>query len=125
LKVGAGTPPVLTEGGWLSVYHGVDAIEDGHSAARRRYAAGVMIHDVERPHIVRYQSTMPLFRPETDAELRGVVNDVVFPTGIDARPHAALDELDVYYGMADERIGLISLRLGIRRIAAVSTLRAA
>jgi predicted GH43/DUF377 family glycosyl hydrolase len=125
LKVGAGTPPILTDRGWLSVYHGVDAIAHAPETGRRRYAAGIVIHDVDRPHIVRYRSEMPLFVPETDAELRGVVNDVVFPTGIDTRPDAALDELDVYYGMADQRIGLISLRLGVQRIADISTRRAA
>ncbi|HYZ15379.1 MAG TPA: hypothetical protein VE591_03215 [Candidatus Acidoferrum sp.] len=116
LKVGAGTPPVLTDRGWLSIYHGVDPISGSPGATRRRYAAGILIHDAERPHIVRYRSPAPLFVPETEAELRGVVNDVVFPTGIDARPGAPLNEFDVYYGMADERIGLISLRLDTRRV---------
>jgi beta-1,2-mannobiose phosphorylase / 1,2-beta-oligomannan phosphorylase len=126
MKVGAGTPPVLTDRGWLSIYHGVDAIGGSAGTGRRRYAAGILIHDVERPHIVRYRSPAPIFVPETEAELRGVVNDVVFPTGIDVRPGAPLDEFDVYYGMADERIGLVSLRLDVRRVAARSaTARAA
>jgi hypothetical protein len=42
----------------------------------------------------------------------------VFPTGIDTRPGARPGEFDVYYGMADERVGLISLRLGALCIAA-------
>ena len=40
-------------------------------------------------------------RPATECE--GVVPRVVFPTGVDARPDG---ELDVYYGMADSRIGV-------------------
>lgn len=116
LKVGAGTPPILTDRGWLSVYHGVDAIADVRNGARRRYSAGILIHDAERPHLIRYRSPVPVFVPETDAECRGVVNDVVFPTGIDARPTSPLEEFDVYYGMADERIGLFSLSLNARRV---------
>jgi beta-1,2-mannobiose phosphorylase / 1,2-beta-oligomannan phosphorylase len=121
LKVGAGTPPVLTDRGWLSIYHGVDPIGGSLSAGRRRYAAGILIHDLERPHVVRYRSPAPLFAPETEAELRGVVNDVVFPTGIDARPGGHRNEFDVYYGMADERVGLISLCLAASRIAELRT----
>jgi beta-1,2-mannobiose phosphorylase / 1,2-beta-oligomannan phosphorylase len=119
LKVGAGTPPILTDKGWLSVYHGVDAGVDVSNSARRRYAAGVLVHDVKQPHLVRYRSQMPLIAPETDTERRGVVNDVVFPTGIDVRPTAPLNEFDIYYGMADERIGLVTLSLNARRIALV------
>jgi predicted GH43/DUF377 family glycosyl hydrolase len=37
------------------------------------------------------------------AESEGVVPSVVFPTGLDARPDG---QLDVYYGMADSRIGV-------------------
>jgi predicted GH43/DUF377 family glycosyl hydrolase len=33
----------------------------------------------------------------------GVVPRVVFPTGVDVQGH---DTLDVYYGMADSRIGV-------------------
>jgi beta-1,2-mannobiose phosphorylase / 1,2-beta-oligomannan phosphorylase len=111
LKVGAGTPPVLTNHGWLSVYHGVDVDDDVSNGARRRYAAGILVHDVYQPHLVRCRSQRPLIEPETDTERRGVVNDVVFPTGIDVRPSAPRDEFDIYYGMADERIGLVTLSL--------------
>jgi predicted GH43/DUF377 family glycosyl hydrolase len=118
LKVGAGTPPILTDQGWLSVYHGVDASDDSSVGARHRYAAGILIHDAKRPHIIRYRSHAPLIVPETDAERRGVVNDVVFPTGIDHRPKAPADEFDVYYGMGDERIGLVTLSLNAIRMSA-------
>jgi predicted GH43/DUF377 family glycosyl hydrolase len=119
IKVGAGTPPILTDQGWLSVYHGVDASGDLSNGARRRYAAGILIHDAERPHIIRYRSPAPFMVPETEAERRGVVNDVVFPTGIDHRPNAPVDEFDVYYGMGDERIGLVTLSLNVSRMSAL------
>jgi predicted GH43/DUF377 family glycosyl hydrolase len=119
LKVGAGTPPILTDQGWLSVYHGVDASNDSSTGARHRYAAGILIHDAKRPHIMRYRSHAPFIVPETDAERRGVVNDVVFPTGIDHRPKAPVGEFDVYYGMGDERIGLVTLSLNVIRMPAL------
>jgi predicted GH43/DUF377 family glycosyl hydrolase len=76
-----------------------------------RYSAGIVLHDIERPHVVLYRSPRPLFAPETGDERRGIVNDVVFPTGLDARPDAPARTYDVYYGMADLRIGRISLEL--------------
>jgi predicted GH43/DUF377 family glycosyl hydrolase len=113
IKNGAGTPPVLTEEGWFSIFHGVDAKYDATGkAAGMRYRAGVVIHDTLRPDIVLYRSPRPILAPETDAERRGTVNDVVFPTGIDVRPGASARDFDVYYGMADSRIGRISVELG-------------
>ena len=100
LKNGAGTPPVRTEAGWLSFFHGVDALEhaDGPSLY---YRAGIVVHDLERPDRVIYRSPEPLLDPQTPDERVGIVNDVVFPTGIDVR---SAGTYDVYYGAADARI---------------------
>ena len=112
IKNGAGTPPVRIDEGWLSLYHGVDVRYDAQGAcAGMRYSAGFLIHDAERPDIVRYCSSAPVLSPETPDECFGVVNEVVFPTGIDAFPGAAPREFDVYYGMADTKIGRVRFRL--------------
>jgi predicted GH43/DUF377 family glycosyl hydrolase len=100
LKNGAGTPPVRTRLGWLSVFHGVDAVEGAHGLSLR-YSAGLLINDIERPHRVLYRSPEPVLVPETTAERFGTVNDVVFPTGID---EVGPDAFDVYYGAADAKI---------------------
>jgi predicted GH43/DUF377 family glycosyl hydrolase len=106
VKNGAGTIPVRTDEGWLSLFHGVDARYTGANAISGLvYQGGIVIHDIERPHIVRYRSPEPILSPETAAECRGAVANVVFPTGIDVRPGAAPRDYDVYYGMADSRIG--------------------
>jgi predicted GH43/DUF377 family glycosyl hydrolase len=43
-------------------------------------------------------------------ERQGIVANVVFPTGIDRRDDLGLpDRFDVYYGMADDRIGVARL----------------
>jgi beta-1,2-mannobiose phosphorylase / 1,2-beta-oligomannan phosphorylase len=45
-------------------------------------------------------------------ERSGTVANVVFPTGIDRRDDLGLaDRFDVYYGMADNRIGVARLDL--------------
>jgi len=107
LKTGGGTPPVRIAEGWFSLYHAVDAVEvDGRYAMT--YSAGIVVHDAEQPHIVRYRSPAPVLTPEHPDEMHGVVNNVVFPTGIDVK---GAREFDVYYGMADARIGRAAVSL--------------
>ncbi len=107
LKNGAGTPPVRTSRGWLSVFHGVDAVE-GAGGPTLFYSAGVVICDLESPHRVVYRSPTPILVPETTAERFGTVNDVVFPTGIEP---AGPEAFDVYYGAADAKISRCRLTL--------------
>jgi beta-1,2-mannobiose phosphorylase / 1,2-beta-oligomannan phosphorylase len=100
LKNGAGTPPIRTSLGWLSVFHGVDAI-DKPSGKSLYYSAGIMINDLHSPDRLVYRSAQAVLVPETTAERFGTVNDVVFPTGID---EVARNAFDVYYGAADAKI---------------------
>ena len=47
---------------------------------------------------------------ELPQERQGIVANVVFPTGIDRRDDlGSPDRFDVYYGMADNRIGVARL----------------
>jgi predicted GH43/DUF377 family glycosyl hydrolase len=113
IKNGAGTPPIRIEEGWFSFFHGVDALYDPNGRCTgMRYSAGIVIHDAERPDRVLYRSPEPAFHPETSDELRGMVNNVVFPTAIDVHPGASPRNYDVYYGMADSRIGVVRVHLG-------------
>ena len=44
LKIGGGTPPILTRHGWLIVYHGVGEMEQANKSVHAlRYSAGVMV----------------------------------------------------------------------------------
>ena len=108
LKNGCGTPPVKTADGWLSLFHAVDARDRGDGQATVYYHAGIVLHDLERLDRVLFRSPEPLLQPETGAERFGVVDDVVFPTGIDARPGGGYD---IYYGAADARIARAELHL--------------
>jgi predicted GH43/DUF377 family glycosyl hydrolase len=113
LKVGAGTPPILTRHGWLVIYHGVSELTGPHEGARHLcYSAGVMVLSKEHPHEIRYRSAEPVLTPILPQERSGTVANVVFPTGIDRRDDLGLpDRFDVYYGMADTRIGVARLDL--------------
>ena len=113
LKIGGGTPPILTRHGWLIVYHGVS--EMGPSAGgtpKLRYSAGVMVLSEAAPEVIRYRSLEPVLAPELLHERQGIVANVVFPTAIDRRDDlGSPDRFDVYYGMADSRIGVAKLTI--------------
>jgi len=113
LKIGGGTPPIMTRHGWLIVYHGVSELEKPAATGRKLcYAAGVMVFSKEHPLEVRYRSSDPVLSPELPQERDGAIANVVFPTGIDRRDDLGLpDRFDVYYGMADSRIGVARLDL--------------
>jgi predicted GH43/DUF377 family glycosyl hydrolase len=113
LKIGGGTPPVLTRHGWLIVYHGVHEVADPSREAHSLcYSAGVMVLSREHPRTILYRSAEPALTPMLPRERHGIVANVVFPTGIDRRDDLGLpDRFDVYYGMADARIGVARLDL--------------
>jgi predicted GH43/DUF377 family glycosyl hydrolase len=100
--VGGGCPPIETEYGWLLIYHSVQDTSEGYV-----YSASAALLDLENPQKEIARLPFPLFKPEHDWELKGVVNNVCFPTG------TALfgDTLYIYYGSADERIACASLSL--------------
>jgi predicted GH43/DUF377 family glycosyl hydrolase len=106
LKVGGGTPPLRTPQGWLTFYHGVEGLADNDP--NRRYHAGALLLDLDDPARVLYQSPQPVLSPQQPDETVGVVSNVVFPTGVVAQPDG---RVDVYYGMADQAIGLATTRL--------------
>jgi beta-1,2-mannobiose phosphorylase / 1,2-beta-oligomannan phosphorylase len=108
LKIGGGTPPMLTRHGWLIIYHGVSEIMKPDSIDHQLcYSAGVMVFSNEHPLVIRYRSSEPLLTPSLPQEQLGTVANVVFPTGIDRRSDLGTpDRYDVYYGMADSRIGV-------------------
>lgn len=116
LKIGGGTPPILTRHGWLIIYHGVSETPnpdmDRHTLT---YSAGVMVLSKEHPQLILYRSAEPVLMPMLPKERSGIVPNVVFPTGIDRRDDlGSPDRFDVYYGMADNRIG--AARLDVPKI---------
>ena len=108
LKIGGGTPPVRVPEGWLILHHGVDGnIVTGRDLQPGvLYSAGAMLLDVGDVSRVVARSNTPLLEPSHELERDGIVPNVVFPTGIDVRADGSAD---VFYGMADSRIGAARL----------------
>ena len=102
LKVGVGAPPLRLGHGWLVFYHGVSG-RLGHGAPRLCYRAGALLLDAREPRRVLYRSGRSILAPRVRAEHSGVTPHVVFPTGWDVRSETTVD---LYYGMADSRIGV-------------------
>ncbi|HZK98020.1 MAG TPA: hypothetical protein VFC67_27710 [Prolixibacteraceae bacterium] len=112
LKIGGGTPPILTKHGWLIIYHGVSDLAKGKEKHQLCYSAGVMILSEKHPRMIHYRSGKPVLTPELLSERSGIIDNVVFPTGIDQRDDLGQpNRFDVYYGMADSRIGVARLDL--------------
>jgi len=111
LKIGGGTPPMMTRHGWLILYHGVSNVAEPCSGVCQLcYSAGVMVLSKEHPQEILYRSAHAVLTPQLQQECHGSVANVVFPTGIDRRDDLGrVNRFDVYYGMADSRIGVARL----------------
>lgn len=98
-RVGIGAPPIKTDYGWLLFYHGVD-----HS---RVYSLGLMVLDLEDQTKVIYRSKEPILAPQTEWEKTGLVNNVIFTSGVVEMK----DDYYIYYGAADKCIGVASISM--------------
>jgi predicted GH43/DUF377 family glycosyl hydrolase len=96
--VGAGPPPVLTDRGWLLVYHGVAT----HFATSNIYQAGCLLLDRDDPTRVLARCRDNILEPRRVWELTGQVPNVVFPSGLTVDPGGAVA---IYYGAADTCVG--------------------
>lgn len=99
-RVGAGTPPIATDEGWLEIYHGSRrAMRAGEVGA---YSAGALLLDRTNPTRILRRSHGPIMQPTADFERSGFVANVVFPTAL-----VDLGEtLRVYYGASDTFVGV-------------------
>jgi beta-1,2-mannobiose phosphorylase / 1,2-beta-oligomannan phosphorylase len=108
LKIGTGPPPLRRPEGWLLLYHGVSGklVPGTDLQPTVCYCAGAMLLDAAEVWRVTARTPAPLLEPETREERQGIVPNVVFPTGLDELGDGTAD---VYYGMADSRIGVARL----------------
>jgi len=96
-RIGAGGPPIRTDYGWVTIYHGVDE--------RRTYRLGIAVLDLDDPTRIIYRQDTPILEPSEGWELYGDVPNVVFSCG-----QAAVDsDIYVYYGAADSVIGVATM----------------
>ena len=100
--VGGGCPPIETQFGWLIIYHGVHDSVNGYV-----YCACAALLDLDTPQKEIARLPYPLFEPEYDWELKGIVDNICFPTGAFIKN----DTLFIFYGAADEHIACASVSL--------------
>lgn len=99
---GAGCPPIETKKGWIFIYHAAYKIDN-----ELIYKAHCILLELENPIEIIGYLPYALIEPEYDWEIKGNVNNVVFPTGSILQN----DQIYVYYGAADSRIACISFSL--------------
>jgi predicted GH43/DUF377 family glycosyl hydrolase len=93
MKIGPGAPPIKTERGWLSIYHGVFQTMGGAV-----YRLGVALHDLSNPAKIVGVSDSWILQPEDPWEVTGYVHNVVFTCGAVAEPDGTVK---IYWGGAD------------------------
>lgn len=93
MKIGPGAPPIRTEKGWLSIYHGVFPTMDGSV-----YRLGVALHKLNDPENIIGVGDRWILQPEDQCELVGYVHNVVFCCGAVAEDDGSLK---LYWGGAD------------------------
>ena len=92
-KVGPGGPPIITEEGWLHIFHGVYT-----TMAGAVYRLGVALHDIQDPSHVIGVSDNWILQPEDPWEISGYVPNVVFTGGSIPEDDGTLK---IYWGGAD------------------------
>jgi predicted GH43/DUF377 family glycosyl hydrolase len=107
VRIGGGTPPVLLPHGWFTIYHGIEAVQHADGLSTNRYTAAALELNIEDPRRVLYRSPKPTLEPTLPEERFGVVGNVVFPTAVEQHD----TYLDVYYGMADDAIGVARMTI--------------
>lgn len=100
-KIGGSTPPILTDCGWLMLYHGV--AEGG----KAEYCVGALLLDKDNPLKVIARTKEPIMSPEYQYETDGVYGRCIFPVG-----NVVVNGiLYVYYGAADRYVGVATCPL--------------
>ena len=95
-RVGASAPPILTEHGWLEIYHGVRMTTAGPI-----YRIGAVMLERDNPARVLGRCLAPLLSPREDYERVGDIGNVVFACGAIVEDDG---QVKVYYGAADTSI---------------------
>jgi len=97
-KIGASTPPVKTDKGWLLMYHGVRGFGMG-----ALYKQGMALLDLNEPWKVIARCREPFLFPEEHHERIGDVGNVVFCNGWIVENDG---KVKIYYSGADTNICL-------------------
>lgn len=98
-RLGAGAAPIKTEKGWLEIYHG--------ATVANRYCLGALLLDLKDPSKVIARSQEPIMQPTEVYERQGFFGEVIFTNGHIVEG----DTIKMYYGAADEFVGLATFSI--------------
>ena len=90
---GAGAPPILTDKGWLLLYHAIDKKDSN------KYKVGAMLLDRKDPTKILFRSPQPILEPDMHYENDGKPG-VVYASGA----VILKDNLMIYYGGGDRHV---------------------
>jgi len=93
MKIGPGAPPIRTDKGWLSIYHGVFPTMDGAV-----YRLGAALHKLDDPARILGVGNRWILQPEDQWERVGYVHNVVFTCGAVPEDDGTVK---LYWGGAD------------------------
>ena len=93
-----GAPPLKTQKGWLLIYCG--------AARKKIWSISATLLDLKNPRKI-VSSSKQILNPEKEYELKGLVPNVIFPSGA----VIVKDKLFVYYGAADKTCCLATCSL--------------
>lgn len=96
-RLGAGAPPIKLDEGYLHIYH---AASDDNV-----YSLGAFLTSLENPFKIIKITNEPFMVPSAPYEINGFFGGVVFTCGVLLKN----DLLHIYYGAADETIGLATI----------------
>lgn len=100
-RLGAGAPPILTDYGFLEIYHG--------ATEKHKYSLGAVLLDRDNPRKVLARSEDAFMKPIAKYEKKGFFGGVVFTDGIVLRDGV----IWIYYGAADSITCLASIELDV------------
>ncbi|MFO8101009.1 MAG: glycosidase [Dehalococcoidia bacterium] len=101
-RIGLSAPPMLTNEGWLILYHGVRTTASGSI-----YRLGLALLDRDNPTRLTHRTDPWVFGPQASYEREGDVDDVVFPCGWVLED----DTIRMYYGAADFSLAVATANL--------------
>ncbi len=102
-QIELGAPPIKTPDGWFVIYSYIG----NYLSNNKNFGIEAVLLDLDDPRKVIARTEHSLLDPEAEYELHGDVPNIVFPSGALVKD----DELFVYYGAADTRVGLASAKI--------------
>jgi predicted GH43/DUF377 family glycosyl hydrolase len=98
-QVEVGAAPIRTSHGWLLIY---SYIKNYMGGGDREFGIEAVLLDLENPLKVIGRTQDLMLKPEAPYELKGLVPNIVFPTGALVKN----GQLYVYYGAADKTVAV-------------------